>query len=303
MGTHGLPRLLASASALVICLVGLGPSAEGRWNIHNEGDATQVMLAPGAPEPEFGVVDGQVCRGRLVGESASFRNSSNLNDPLTSFDTDPRRYGLWTAPPGFTQFDQGDPSVIASNAAGTEVAATLVVAFDTPPRRPVPKTFDTDTSSPGSIVVTVARFSVELPSSVHGGDPLGLAPDSGDATFIDLTAVACPSTVNAHVDVRPSSSANRVFLKQPESLIQMRVFGSAKVDVTQIDRVRLEYALPVGQDAARDVNHDGYLDRDYSFRTASIGVVCGQKNATVTGGRPGAPGFKGTSPITTVGCS
>ena len=162
--------------------------------------------------------------------------------------------------------------------------ATLVLAFDTPPRRPVPTTFVADPTVSGAFVVTLARFSVELPSSVHVGDPLGLRPGDTDAIFIDLTAVACPSPVTARVDVRPSSSANRVFLKQPDSLVPVRVFGSAKVDVTQIVRVRLEYALPTEQAAARDANHDGYLDRVYSFRTAATGIVCGQKNVTVTGG-------------------
>ena len=86
---------------------------------------------------------------------------------------------------------------------------------------------------------TQAQFTVPLPTSVQRGDSLGYEPIVGGDIFVEVKAVACSSPLTAHVDVRPSSSANRVYPRQWQSLVPVRVYGSSTIDVTKASRVRL----------------------------------------------------------------
>jgi hypothetical protein len=303
MRIHSLFWRSSTVTIMAAGLVMLGPGAEARWNVHDEGDASHPIPPPGAYED-------QTCTDRLRGATGFIQSVSPGTDPnqmdIPSYGYDPVVYHLWKAPPGYIHFnEQSSPEdVTATDDAGHEVQATRLPSFTTPPRASIGFAYPAlgPASGDTNYVFTQARFTVPLPASVHPGDTLAYEPAVGTGVFVVATAIHCPAPLTAHVDVRPGSSANRLHPRRLQSLVPVRIFGSTRVDVTKIHRLRLGWALPADQAPAGDADHDGYPDRVYYFRQWRTGITCGQTHVRVTGGLPDHRVFKGTAAVTTAGC-
>lgn len=286
------------------------PPAEARWSFHDSA-VGEVVVAPD------GGTRADTCRGRLraVAGWATFVDVGGGQDPATvpvppdAFS--PVRYQVWEAPAGFDGFDsasldQDTGGVVFTDAEGVAHPARLAGSATTPARSAVetPRPAGGDPGRSDNYVFTTAPFSVAL-TGVRTGDLLGLAPrGSGGGIFVELRAIDCGLPVRgARVDLLPGSTGNVVQPHVAADLLPVRIFGSPRLQVRQLERVRLGEAAPVAVRAPRDHDRDGRADRVYLFAQGDTDIQCVDRGVVVTGRAGDRERISARSPIVTAGCS
>jgi hypothetical protein len=144
---------------------------------------------------------------------------------------------------------------------------------------------------------------------IADGNSVALRVGSKEAILI-LSATTCsPQPITASIDILPGVSPNLVAPRVKLPVLPVRVFGSAKLDVTAIATVKLGTASPAALPPIlaqllkpRDRNGDGYLDRDYVFVPSATGITCGATSAALTGTLTNGAVFAGRDAIRTILC-
>ncbi len=103
------------------------------------------------------------------------------------------------------------------------------------------------------------------------------------------------------IDIREDSINPR-----SRGVVKVAILGSVNFDATQVNRSRLEFgpdeAPPAHEGKVKDVNHDGFPDMLFHFRTPAIGIRCGSNVASLSGETFSGDDFVGWDPIRTAGC-
>ena len=106
-GKHACPQTASVGRGFrgspLSCIASLGLPAMGRWNVHDEGDASQAVPPPGG-------YDDQTCpqdRRRPAYDSGRRRRSRPTQIPIPSFGFHPPPPEPVKAPPGYTHFHEG----------------------------------------------------------------------------------------------------------------------------------------------------------------------------------------------------
>lgn len=298
----------AAAIAAAVPLAVAAPS-QARWVFHDAA-VGEVVVAPD------GGTRADTCRGRLraVAGWATFVDVQGGEDP-TTVPVPPdalssARYQVWKAPAGFDSFDSAfldqDTDGVVFQDGETLRPARLVGAATTPVRSLVatPRPAGGDPGRSDNYVFATAPFSVDL-TGVRPGDLLGLAPrGSGGGIFVELRAIECGLPVRgARVDLLPGSAENVVEPHVAAELLPVRVFGSPRLQVRQLERIRLGVAAPVAVRAPRDHDRDGRADRVYLFAQGDTDIQCVDRGVVLTGRVGDRERISARSPIVTAGCT
>lgn len=183
---------------LTLSLCTNAPVASARWNVHDEGFATQFLATPGGTEDE-------TCSSRLRGQSgwlAVEDPDTYVPDPATTGAYGALRYQAWKAPQGFSSFQDAQEEFDASgnftgyvfDDHGTELRATLVGDVVTPNRHLLDDPLPTASND---FVFTLADFTIDLDATVHPGDVIRVRAPALDnpASLTDQTVVDCSFAV------------------------------------------------------------------------------------------------------------
>ncbi|MEO8329063.1 MAG: PxKF domain-containing protein [Candidatus Nanopelagicales bacterium] len=177
---------------VVLSMVALTSPASARWRIHNGNDVSDMTAPPGGTAQ-------QTCSDQLRGASgwATFVEDPTAPDPLPPEAFMGTTYDVWKAPPGFSNFSEGQE--VQDNFGNTigftffdpvtneTSSATLVIHFTTVDRMQMVTPAPIGTS--GVYVFAAAPITQALPG-VAPGDVVGLKPIGGSTT-ISLTAINC----------------------------------------------------------------------------------------------------------------
>jgi hypothetical protein len=92
-----------------------------------------------------------------------------------------------------------------------------------------------------------------------------------------------------------------------DEIIIVAVLGSIDFYATQIDFSTVgfgdEEAQPTHDGHVEDVNVDGFMDMVFHFNTGETEIVCGDTEATLTGGTYDSIPFTGADTLMTIGCN
>ena len=126
--------------------------------------------------------------------------------------------------------------------------------------------------------------------------------DSFGETDIDCTTVEVIATIPINIDIYPNRVPNRVFLSRNYTLY-VAVLGSANFDVSNLNSATVKFgkigteASPVRAPLIRDLNHDGYLDAMYGFRTFDCGFALGDTQGLLKGSTASGTDVKGSDSV------
>jgi hypothetical protein len=116
--------------------------------------------------------------------------------------------------------------------------------------------------------------------------------------------LAAPIDCGPQIDIKPDSDINPINPKN-KGVIPVVIYGSATVDVTDIDQSSLAFG-PDGAGIAHDpehfadINEDGLTDLMLHFRTQETGIHAGDTEACLTGDFLGGGSFTACDNIITV---
>lgn len=119
-------------------------------------------------------------------------------------------------------------------------------------------------------------------------------------------AVAPSSDEQVTIDIKPESLQNSINPKS-EGVIPVAILTTATFDATFVDPLSVAFGPNGAMEAhgrghIEDINGDGAPDLILHFRTQDIGIVCGDKSASLTGEKFDGTVFTGSDTIETVGC-
>jgi DNA-binding beta-propeller fold protein YncE len=145
--------------------------------------------------------------------------------------------------------------------------------------------------------------------------PAGIAIDRfGDIYITDIfqnnvqifTEFIEPEYVLVDIDIKPDSLENTINLGS-KGMIPVAVMSSDTFDATTVDPLSVEFgsrgALEAhGKGHIEDVNEDGEPDLVLHFKTQETGILCGDREAPLTGNTFDGQGIEGSDSITKVKC-
>ena len=99
-------------------------------------------------------------------------------------------------------------------------------------------------------------------------------------------AVVPPHRIDASIDIRPFSPANRIQLRG-RGLVLVALKGSEELDIADVELATLAFgpngAPPIGRPMTRDIDRDGMLDLVLRFRVPETGIAPGDDEACLDG--------------------
>ena len=295
---------ISALIGVAIAAMVVASSGSAKWAIGNGTTDLDIN----APNP---ALPGQVCTTHIEGRAGLSTGSDPAVTPPPPGPYSPLRIELFTAPAGgldgyaggaTDQLDPPDPSLPTI----TSIASIKTSA----PTALNPPEFYTGNGNEDIWEYAAAPFSFDVPAGVIAdGNSVALRVGSKEAILI-LSATTCsPQPITASIDVLPGVSPNLVAPRVKLPVLPVRVFGSAKLDVTAIATVKLGTASPAALPPVlaqllkpRDRNGDGYLDRDYVFVPSATGITCGATSAALTGTLTNGAAFAGRDAIRTILC-
>ncbi len=144
-------------------------------------------------------------------------------------------------------------------------------------------------------------------TGVQTGDSTGKLRSSIDnplwGSYL-VTSVPPPLAIIT-IDIKPGSDPNSVNPRS-KGVIPVAVLGSTDFDATQVDFLTVRFGIaeasPAHDGHVEDINHDGYPDMVFHFKTRDTGIICGDTEATLNGEIFDGTPFTGTDAVKTVGC-